>query len=187
MSITKTLISAVEIIDELEIPYMISGSLAVNFYGIPRLTHDADLIIELPLIKLEPLVAALQKDFYVSLDAASEAQKRRGMFNAIHQETNLKVDFWILKEDEYDKLRFRRRQMHKVKGKNLSFVSPEDLVIVKLAWYQKTDSAKHFDDAIGVLTVQGEKLDFDYLGIWAKKHLVDDLLEKAKDLAKTVI
>lgn len=185
MSITKTLISAVEIINELEIPYMISGSLAVNFYGIPRLTHDADLIIELPSGKVESLVVALQRDFYASIDAATEALQNQSMFNAIHQETNLKVDFWILKEDEYDKLRFRRRQIHKVKSKKLSIISPEDLVIVKLTWYQKTDETKHFDDAVGVLAVQGEKFDFDYLTKWANKKSVKDFLEKARNLAKS--
>ena len=183
MSITKTLITATNILEQLKIPYMISGSVAVNFYGISRLTHDVDLIVELSPVKIKPLVKSLQNEFYASTEAATEALMHQTMFNAIHHETNLKVDFWIIKRDAYDILRFNRRQKHKLKNQLLNFISPEDLIIVKLSWYKKTNFPKHFEDTVGVIAVQGEKLDSAYLNKWTKEKSVWQTLQKAKNWA----
>jgi hypothetical protein len=34
-------------LDDLGIPYMITGSMAVNYYAVPRMTRDIDLVVEL--------------------------------------------------------------------------------------------------------------------------------------------
>ena len=43
-----------------EVPYMVVGSLASNFHGIPRSTRDADFVVDLPPGRLEHLSAAFR-------------------------------------------------------------------------------------------------------------------------------
>jgi len=40
-------------LDDNNIPYMISGSIALNVYTIPRMTRDIDIVVELTENKVE--------------------------------------------------------------------------------------------------------------------------------------
>jgi hypothetical protein len=40
-------------LDEHALKYMVYGSIASNIYGIPRMTRDIDIVIELPDSKIE--------------------------------------------------------------------------------------------------------------------------------------
>ena len=46
------------------------------------------------------------------------------------------------------------------------FASPEDVILKKLLYFQEGGSEKHLRDIIGVLKVQGEKLDRKYIADW---------------------
>lgn len=68
------------------------------------------------------------------------------------------------------------------------FPSPEDIILIKLDWYKSAgESLSHqWNDILGVLKVQGVKLDLDYLKTWAKELNVSKLLERAlKDVGIT--
>jgi len=43
-------------LDRAGINYMITGSVGSMLYGIPRFTHDVDLVIELPQQKIEDMI-----------------------------------------------------------------------------------------------------------------------------------
>jgi len=77
----------------------------------------------------------------------------------------------------------RRRKLPKGETaiKQLAFVSPEDIILLKLDWYKQSDcvSERQLADIQGVLTNQNQSLDFEYLKNWAKKLGVLDLLSKA--------
>ena len=47
MNGTESLLSLIKVFDRERIPYMIVGSYSSNFYGIPRSTKDADLVVHL--------------------------------------------------------------------------------------------------------------------------------------------
>jgi hypothetical protein len=50
----------------LRIPYMVTGSVAVELFGVPRFTHDLDLIVDATPEQAENLSKALgPKGFYV--------------------------------------------------------------------------------------------------------------------------
>jgi hypothetical protein len=79
---------AVEILDKLNIPYMVTGSFAVNFYGIPRTTHDIDLVVQIPLADANRFASEFPSEFYVDVAMIRQAIEQRFNFNIIHK-------FWV--------------------------------------------------------------------------------------------
>lgn len=63
---------------------MLAGSFASTHHGVPRTTHDIDLVIDPAKPALDRFVRSLDPErFYVSPDAANEAWRRRGQFNVV--------------------------------------------------------------------------------------------------------
>ena len=85
----------VDAIEHAGLAYMVAGSFASSLHGIPRMTQDADIVVDADEAAVLRLVKLLEPDFYVSEDAAREALQLRRMFNAIHLGTGFKVDLVI--------------------------------------------------------------------------------------------
>lgn len=173
--VLKKVISALK---ENEIPYMLTGAIAVNYYGRPRLTHDIDIIVNIKKIHIQSIVDNFSQEFYVSPEGIEDAIKNCSAFNVIHNETGLKIDFWMLADDEYDKTRFSRKERQIIFDREMYISSVEDTVLIKLRWYKKSTSEKHIIDAKGILQVQGESIDNNYLRKWAEKLSVGGILKK---------
>jgi hypothetical protein len=155
---------------------MITGGIAVIFYGRPRLTHDFDLVVTIKPGQISGLMKAFQDEFYVSKEAIRNALDTQGMFNMIHFDSGIKVDFWIIQASEFDGKRFERRQKHSYGGKEICFSSPEDVILIKILWFKESGIQKHLEDAFLILEIQ-QNLDFDYLRIWANKLGIQGLLK----------
>jgi hypothetical protein len=71
--------------------------------------------------------------------------------------------------------------------RDVSVVSPEDIILLKLRWFKETDctSERQWNDVLGVLAVQGKSLDFKYLTESARKLGLEELLERARAEANT--
>lgn len=156
--------------DELEtagIPYMITWSIALSFYAEPRNTNDIDVVIEADESDLDTILALFpdEYDWYVSRVAAEEAAARRSMFNAIHPATGLKVDLVFLKNTELEQLKFSRRQRVSQGDKSLWLIRPEDLLLSKLAWGQRGDSAMQAED-VRKLIRDAKEMDWEYVNEW---------------------
>lgn len=178
----------VKILDNNGIPYMLSGSLGSGFHGQPRATNDADIIIDPSDEQLMSFVSSLGPDYYVSKEAATQALNDNSMFNIIDIQTGWKADLIIRKKRAYSKQEFSRRKNTTLMGMNLWILSPEDSILSKLEWSQDRDSQMQLKDALGVIMVQWESLDFDYMKKWAKelglKDSLDQLLKEAQALKK---
>lgn len=175
------LVKVAEALEGLEIPYFITGGMAVLMWGRPRFTADIDILVEFKLTdvdKLEAALSALGEAGYVDKDAMREALLREGEFNFIDGNTGVKVDFWILKKDSFDVLRMKRKVPWNVLGREVYFISPEDLILNKLLWYEESQSSRHLEDAESVLKISGDKLDFEYLKQQAEKLGIMDILDK---------
>ncbi|MBI4118884.1 MAG: nucleotidyl transferase AbiEii/AbiGii toxin family protein [Parcubacteria group bacterium] len=175
------LVKIAQILEGLEIPYFITGGMAVLVWGRPRFTADIDILIEFKVAdvdKLEAALNALGETGYVDKDAMREALLREGEFNFIDGNTGVKVDFWILKKNSFDVFRMKRRVARDILNQRVYFISPEDLVLNKLLWYQESQSSRHLEDAESVFKISGENLDKDYLNKWAEKLNVSELLRR---------
>ena len=170
------LIKVIDKINQLRISYMITGGIASIFYGKPRLTHDFDIVVEIEEKDIADLVTIFKDEFFVSSEAIQNAIKDRSMFNIIHFDSGIKVDFWLLKDEEFDRKRFERRQRHVYSGRDIFFSTPEDIILKKLDWFKESEIQKHFDDALSVSEIQ-QDLDMDYLTVWARKLSVQALLD----------
>jgi len=175
--VLKTVVSRLQ---GLRIPYMITGAIAVNYYGRPRLTHDVDLLVELQASMVEGIVTSFQSDFYIAAVGILEALQHRTMFNAVHHHTGLKVDFWLKGGDEYDATRFQRRKKRKIFDEMMFITTAEDLMIIKLKRYKDSSSEKHYLDASGVYEIQRGNLDLRYMKRWLSYFSVLDLFERIK-------
>ena len=173
----------VEALEQLEVPYHIGGSVASSFNGIPRMTIDIDIVANLKLEHVRPLVRLLEADYYIDEDAVRDAVKRRSSFNIIHFESILKVDVFIPKSRLFDQEELRRVRLKTLEGSERTFyvASPEGTILNKLEWYRMGGevSDRQWNDILGVLKVQGTHLDMDYLQRWARALMVGDLFERA--------
>ena len=170
------------ILHTLDIPYIITGGIAVVVWGRPRFTADIDIVVELIPQKLDALAAALlkiEKDVYLDKDMMRHALDRKGEFNFIHPASGLKVDFWMLKDEPFDRARMRRRVKKKIAGSTIFLTSPEDLILMKMLWYQESQSTRQLEDIASVLRIQ-KKLDWRYLRAWAARQNTMELLNELR-------
>ena len=92
------------------IPYMMTGSMAMAIYSIPRMTRDIDLVVELEPVDVDKILNLFSEDCYIDRDSVRQAVDARSMFNIIHNEWVVKADFIIRKREEYRREEFPRRQ-----------------------------------------------------------------------------
>ena len=167
-------------LDEAGIEYMITGSVAMAIYSVPRMTRDIDLVVKIGKKDIYKLVNLFSRDCYIDEISVKEAIRERGMFNIIHNEWILKADFIIRKDTEYRVVEFARKNQIDIDGNIISIVAPEDLILSKLEWGKSSLSNLQLNDVREMIkSVEG--LDWNYINKWAKVLGVDDLLEKAVD------
>lgn len=168
----------------LEVPYAIGGSLASAFHGVMRATMDADLVADLQLHHVAPLVAAVGDAFYADETMIRDAVRRRASFNILHLETMFKVDIFVAKPRSFDRAQLSRRQLSQLGPaveQTAYVISAEDTVLAKLEWYKRGNqvSDRQWRDVLGVLRVQHGQLERAYLRQMAQELDVLDLLERA--------
>ena len=151
-------------LSEANIPYMICGSLGSSLYGEPRATNDIDIVVAVTLKRIKEFVGSFpEQDYYADLEMAEDAFRHQSMFNIIDLNSGWKADIIFLKDDEYSKAAFSRKNSTNLLGSNVQIISPEDSKLSKLDWSKKSESERQFRDALGVAIVQWENLDISYL------------------------
>lgn len=149
------------------IPYMVTGSMAMNYYAIPRMTRDIDLVAELSAPDAQRIAVLFEPDFYLDRDAVQRAIAERAPFNLIHSRLVVKVDIIVRKDTEYRVEEFRRRRRVSVDDMTMFLVSPEDLIISKLDWARESRSERQLADVRNLLRSTG--VDREYLGRWVTR------------------
>lgn len=166
-----------EIFGVLKVPYQVVGSLASSMHGIPRATNDVDMVADLQLEQIADFVEQLKTEFYADVVTFARQQP----FNLIHYASFYKFDIFPLTSDEYSQVQFARRQFLQVEslGTTCAVASAEDTVLNKLRCYRLggETSDLQWNDLWGIIRIQGDTLDRDYMNKWAPTLGVADLLD----------
>jgi hypothetical protein len=188
MSQQELLRRLIQALEGVGIEYMITGSIASSLQGEPRLTHDIDLVVAIQKSSVDSLIKAFPPpDFYLDKNSMLDAIDEQSTFNMIYVREGSKVDFWMLKDEPFDRSRFPRRYVEEFMGIRMYVSSPEDTILAKLKWAEESGgSEKQFVDALRVYEVQSERLDKAYLEFWVEQLDVQSLWEQLKDKAEVI-
>jgi len=151
---------------EIQVPYMLSGSFAMSFYAVSRTTRDIDIVAFLQEKDIDSLLVAFD-GYYFHRPTIEDEIDRKGMFNIISNDSGYKIDFIILKQDEYSQLAFSRRQLLPLADEMVYVIAIEDLIIAKLKWIQQLYSERQIADIQNLL--RAPVVDYDYLLFWTGK------------------
>ena len=176
----EALATVVRALDLLGIHYMVTGSVASSYHGRPRATHDADIVIDPGPSQIGPLVDALTKaGFYVELERAKDALRRRAQWSAIETQNACKIDLIVRKERPFSREELgRRKRVNLQAAAGVAMATPEDTILSKLEWARKGGgSEKQLADAAGVLELN-PGLDRAYVERWAAQLGVTDLWQE---------
>ena len=152
--------------DQLNVQYMLTGSLAMSYYAQPRMTRDIDLVVSITPSMIEKLEGAFSHEYYISVEAIKDAIKTEFIFNLIHSQSSIKIDCIIRKNNEYRITEFQRRMKIKLADFEIYIVSKEDLIISKLIWFKESNSELQKRDIKNLLDAEFDK---DYLMSWMEK------------------
>jgi hypothetical protein len=161
--------------EQAAIPYMLTGSMAMNYYAQPRMTRDIDVVIAIVPEDVDRIAALFRPDYYVSEESIRESLAHESIFNLIHQESVIKVDCIIRKKIEYRRVEFERRRRISILDFTTFIVSKEDLIISKLLWAKDSHSELHLGDVRNLLATG---YDTAYLRRWTRELGLDSLLEE---------
>ena len=164
-------------LESVEIRYMVTGSIAANFYTIPRMTRDIDIVIEVIVQDAERVFSLFSDDFYVDRETIKDAIRRKGIFNIIHHDGIVKVDFIVRKDSEYRRVEFERRRRIPFEGLSIDVVSPEDLILSKLDWARDSLSEMQIRDVKNLMETT-PKLDRPYIEKWVEKLSLTEIYGK---------
>jgi hypothetical protein len=167
MTERELLVDCLRRLNGLCITYYLTGSMASNYWGIPRTTHDLDFVIQRPPSSVDKIVSAFSPDFFLDEHAVRAAYQPPHQFNAIDTRSALKVDFWLPRPEPFDQEMLQRRNRVTLFGEPAWITTAEDSILHKLVWNRITPSDRQLGDAAGVVAVQQEKLDRAYLQKWA--------------------
>lgn len=173
----------VEVFEQLDVGYYITGSVANSLYGMQRASFAIDFVADLSLEQADCFPAKLSQIYYIDEVALKEAIYYRTRFEGIHFESMLKITVSFPRQRAFDQEVFRRVQQHALveQGSLFYIASPEDVVLTQLEEYRGGGEVAddQWNEILGVLKIQGEALDLVYLQRWACMLKIDDLLTQA--------
>lgn len=172
------LLDVVSKLNELGIDYMLTGSMAMNYYVEPRMTRDLDIVIDIYPKDVNKLIEQFSCEYYISKEALLEALENYSSFNIIHNTAIVKIDFMVRELKGYREVEFSRRQKIKIDNEEIDIVSKEDLIISKLIWAKDSRSQMQKKDIINLLESEFDK---EYLSSWLKKMNLYDFFEEFID------
>lgn len=182
-NIIKLALRMADIFDSLKIPYLIGGSVASSILGEPSATLDVDMVADLQLSQVQTLFTIMTGDFYIDEVMIREAIANKSSFNVIHLESMQKVDIFVLSNRPLAQVEMQRRQQLLITENPEKFAwlpSSEDIVLQKLTYRLGNEILDtQWRDVLGVLKVQADKLDLNYLFQWAKTLNLTELMTKA--------
>jgi hypothetical protein len=178
MNERELLVDCLRRLNRIGVTYYLTGSMASNYWGIPRTTHDLDFVVQLPKPAVTRIVEEFSRDFYIDEAAVRAVYDPPHQFNAIDTRSALKVDFWLARTEPFDQAMLRRRVQVTLFGEPAWISTAEDVILHKLVWHRVSPSGRQLGDAAGIVAVQAAALDKNYLRRWAQEINLTGELER---------
>jgi hypothetical protein len=165
--------------------YFITGSIAAIYYGMPRLTHDVDIILDISRGRIATFIQLFAtEEFYVPpLETIIEESARtvRGHFNLIHLKSGFKADIYLIGTDPLQHWALKNKKEVKT-GKQTFYIAPAEYVIIrKLEYYQEGESGKHLEDIRNMLDISGDLINFKFIDGEVTRRGLTKLWSKLKE------
>lgn len=173
----ETLKLFVEKLDEGNFIYYLTGSMAMSFYTVPRMTRDSDIVILLNGKDVDRFVKLFKGEFFVDKNMIKDSLKSHMIFTVFHKKNFFKIDFILKTSDKYEEVKFERSNILKINGLEVNVISIEDLIVTKVFWDKDRQSEKHFNDIRDLM-----KMSYDekYVSDWIAKLCLRELFTKGK-------
>lgn len=182
MSDEAELISqTVHVLEGMSIPYMIGGSVALSVWATPRLTHDLDLVLDLPEDRIQEFCEHFSPDrYFLDPDSMRSAFQQRGqpslgMYSFIDMNTGLKADLFPLRPNDIAQQAALKRRIttEVLEGLRAAVYAPDDLLVQKLRWYAAGESERQFRDCLNLALTDLERpepmIAWEYVDGWADR------------------
>ncbi len=170
----KVLKDVTQALNNSGISYMVTGSIAMNYYAFPRMTRGIDIVLEIQRDNIATIVRLFKDDYYIDQHSIERAVNKPGMFNIIHNEYVIKIDFIVKKPDEFRQIEFQRSRQIVIDKASMWIVSPEDLILSKLWWANDSQSEMQISDIKNLLDPTDD-IDNLYIDEWVEKLNLRDI------------
>ena len=171
------------------IPYLIGGPMASGIHGIYGTSLHVDLVADIHPGQIARFIQELGGEFYADAGMMRDALESGRSFNLIHFASSYKFDIFPLSSDPFHQSQFSRREMRDIVLAGATLAVPvataEDTLLMKLVWYRAGGevSERQWNDVRGIVAVQRQRLDREYLRQWAAYLKIADLVDAALGLA----
>jgi len=176
-------------LENVGIPYVITGGVASVIYGDPRFTRDIDLVLDLSPMGAQRLADAFSGEAYylpsieVLLDEV--ARTPAGHFNIIHRDTALRADVYLAGDDPLHAWAFQRRRRIQVGPMQISVAPIEYVILRKLQYHETSGSDRHLRDVAMMLRISGDLVDHAAMDPWLTRLGLSDAWQRAKGFDPT--
>ena len=146
-------------------PYMVTGSFACIVRGEPRVTVDVDSVIQLERENIDEFLSFFPEDrFYCPPREIIENEiiSAKGQFNIVDNETGMKADIFICRNDPLHTWGMQNRKTISFVGFDVCVAPSEYVIIRKLEYFKEGGSSKHLRDIYGLVKID-ETIDMEWL------------------------
>lgn len=180
MNTDEFVLAVIDYLNEQAVPYMLVGSLATNFYCVPRSTEDADIVVQSQVVQVARQIHQAQPHIHFNPQMGFEsvtATKKIVLQTAVH---GFEIELFELSAEEHDQTRFSRRTLVETMGRKVWIASLEDMVVTKLRWSQHAGREKDISDARNLMGVQHDRIDWPYVESWCDHHGTREIMERLR-------
>jgi hypothetical protein len=180
MTAEEALAALIDALNGLQSPYMVVGAFSSNFYGVPRATKDADVVVSLQGSSISALANRLGAGFRLNPQVRFETITSTTKYEFDLADSPFTVEVFLLSDDAHDQLRFSRRQSVRLVDRDTWLPKVEDVVIMKLRWAAGRGKGKDWDDVRNVVAVSGDIIDWPEVYHWCDQHGTRELLDSIR-------
>ena len=172
----------IQLLEREQVAYMLVGSLAGNLYGLPRATQDADLVAEISASQIHAISEMLSTEIVMDRQLSFEAITGTTRRMMLTLKSKFVIEIFEVGDDPHHRERFARRLRIPVRdlGIDVWVSTAEDMLIQKLRWGR----GKDLDDAVGIVAISGQSLDWEYIHRWVDEHGTRPLLRQVQEDAE---